>query len=338
MKQQRRIVSAVFWALAFAALILDSKTAAAGAEEAVTLCIRVLLPTLFPFFVVSCMLTGLLGGTQTRLLRPLTRLLRLHDSAQPMLLLGCVGGYPIGAVCIAQGRKNGLSRGDAQRMMAFCSNAGPAFIFGMGSRIFSDTRLCLLTWAIHLLSAVIVGLLTAGRCTSRCLVHGTAPTLSQALRRAMRILCDVCGWVILFRVLIAFLRKHLLYALRVPLQIVLSGALELANGASALHLLSCDGARLTVFCAMLSFGGLCVYMQTRSAAEHVDLGLYLPGKLTQCALSILLSCPAQFVISRDARSFPPVTVLLLCGIVCVLYPIFVRISEKNSSKSAPCVV
>ena len=74
------------WGLAAAAgmlvFILDSKTALSGANEGVQLCIRTVIPSLFPFFVLSALMTGALMGTSLRGLRPLCRLMKMPVGAE----------------------------------------------------------------------------------------------------------------------------------------------------------------------------------------------------------------------------------------------------------------
>ena len=53
---QRRRLTGIFSALGFLMLILDSKTAISGAADGVELCLRTVIPALFPFFVVSSVL------------------------------------------------------------------------------------------------------------------------------------------------------------------------------------------------------------------------------------------------------------------------------------------
>ena len=48
---------------------------------------------------------------------------------------------------------------DAQRMLAFCSNAGPSFLIGILSTKFSEGWILWLIWGIHNLSAVAVAMI-----------------------------------------------------------------------------------------------------------------------------------------------------------------------------------
>ena len=89
-------------AIGISLLILDSKTALAGAQSGVELCIRTVIPSLFPFFLFSILLTTSLMGRRIRILRPLCRLCRIPEGAESILIAGCLGGYPVGAQCVSQ--------------------------------------------------------------------------------------------------------------------------------------------------------------------------------------------------------------------------------------------
>ncbi len=328
MKRSISYLTAVLAAAAMAVLILDTKTALYGGAEGVDLCIKTLIPSLFPFFLVSILLTSSLMGQKIPFLVPLAKLLRVPSGAEPLLTVGLLGGYPVGAQSIAQARKNGnLSDSDARRMMAFCSNAGPAFLFGIGSRLFSSVWTCWLLWGIHIVSAWIVGILTpGGRTESIQPRQEPTITLSQALRKALEVMAMVCGWVVIFRVLLAILERWILWMLPAELQILMYGFLEIANGCCALQGLQSEGMRLVLFSGFLGFGGLCVALQTYSvtAGSGVDTSLYLPGKLTQCAFSVLLACGAQPFLSEDARWSPNPWIICICLIVCAGYCLLQR--------------
>ena len=111
----------------------------------------------------------------------------------------------------------------------------------------------------------------------------------------------ICGWVLLMRMTISFLQRWFLWMLPVPVQAILTGTLELANGCLQLESISCEGLRLIVASAFLALGGICVMLQTASVTEGISMALYFPGKLLQCTFSILLACGAQHLLPAPQR-------------------------------------
>lgn len=322
----KRVWTAIFAALGMGIIILDAQTALSGAREGLELCIRTVIPSLFPFFVLSILLTGALAGSKSAFLAPVGRLCGLPRGTEPLLLVGLLGGYPVGAQCIAASFRAGqLSRDDARRMLGFCSNAGPAFIFGMAASLFQRQYVAWILWGIHILSALLVGAILPGK--SRDTIpfsSARVPTLPQALASGIRVMASVCGWVILFRVLIAFMERWFLWLLPKEVQIALIGFLELSNGCCELIQISAERMRFVLCACILSFGGLCVAMQTISVTGDLGTGAYFPGKVMQSLFSFILAAAIQpFLFPAEARvaAWPWLTalfigsILLLCRIL-----------------------
>ncbi len=312
-------------------LILDAKTAFSGASQGLSLCIRTVIPSLFPFFVLSYYLTGLLTGGDYTLLRPFGRLLRIPQGAEGILLLGLLGGYPTGAGLIAQCRESGqLSGSDAKRLLGFCNQPGPAFIFGILSGYFHETGEIWLIWGIVILSALFTALLLPGGSPATL---GSIPrrsvSLRQALHHALKTCAEVCGWVILFRVLICFLERWFLWLLPVPLSVLVSGLTELTNGCSALSQISLPGTRFILCALMLSAGGLCVAMQTVTVSGRLGPGLYFPGKFVQTLLAAAMAGTVQYwLYPTEQQAKIPAGILHLL----LLLPILFMISKKEVEK------
>lgn len=330
---RKQYMPAVFAGIGLLILILDTKTALSGAAEGIDICLKTLIPSLFPFLFLSGFLTSSLQGKTIRILKPIGKLLRIPQGAESIFLIGLLGGYPVGAQCTAQAVKNGsISRENGKRMLAFCSNAGPAFLFGVGSRLFSEIWMCWALWGIHIISALLVGfLIPEGHTKPAKLTAKITPDPSSALRQSLRTMAMVCGWVVLFRVLLAFCQRWFLWLLPVWGQLLFSGLLELANGCCSLAQIEPVGLRFLLCSAFLGFGGLCVTMQTFGVCSDMDCAWYLPGKLLQTVLSSLMAC---MVISRE-MAFPcGVTVAALIG--GILF--FQRRTAKKDSNLGECVV
>ena len=317
-------------------LILDSRTALEGAAQGVSLCIQSVIPALFPFFVLSAMLTGALSGTNNPILRPLGKLCGIPQGAESILLAGLLGGYPVGALGISQAyREKLLSKEDAWRMLGFCSNAGPAFIFGMSGVLFQSKSIPFILWLIHILSALITGAILPCKSNMRIQPSSEKPvTPTQAVGTAMRSAATVCGWVILFRVILRFLDRWFLWLLPNELQILLTGVLELTNGYLDLATLTNEQLRFILACIFLACGGFCVVFQTASILGQagLDLGFYLPGKLLQTAVSAILSYIASLCLFHQDLHFLPCGVI---GVIAAFVVSMILLKNKQISSSIP---
>ena len=259
------------------ALILDGRTAIDGARQGIELCLRTVIPSLFPFFVLSILLTSSLLGSSLTVLRPLGRLFGMPDGAESLLIPAFLGGYPVGAQNVAAAFRSGqLTKPEAERLLSFCSNAGPAFLFGMAAAMFPRRWMAWALWGIHIVGALFAALLIPGEPAS-------------ALNTAITVMATVCGWVVLFRVLLAFLKRWIFWILPAAVQVAVTGILELSNGCCELLAVTDVSARFCICSGILAFGGLCVTMQTVSVTAGLSLKPYFWGKLLQTLFSLALA-------------------------------------------------
>lgn len=307
MKTRQWLLGLVEAALALY-LIFCSRRALEAGRAAVDLCLKTVIPSLFPFFVLSRLLAGSPAAAGLcRFLMPLTeKIFHLPRVAAPALVLGALGGYPTGAqTAAALYRAGRLTASEAERLLSFCSNAGPGFVFGLLGSIFGLRGAALLL-TVHLFSAALVGYFL--RDDSFVPAHSAVSPveksmdLPRALKESLLAMASVCGYVILFGVLsdgLAYLGQGLLPAVALA---ALRGLLELTGGCAALGGLPDSPWALALGGFFLSFGGICVLCQTKSVLATTGLSTlrYLRGKLLQGIFSALLLLPF-------GRLFPPQT-------------------------------
>ncbi len=287
---KKRLWSGAGACLGMLILILDGRTAVEGARAGVELCLKTVIPALFPFFLLSVLLTSSFLGCSFALLRPLGRLFGMPKGGESLLIPAFLGGYPVGAQAVASAVQAGqLSAQAGARLLGFCNNAGPAFLFGIVGPMFPRAWMAWALWGIHIAGALTAALLLPGSDEMVSLSPGKPLSLSAALRAALGVMATVCGWVVLLRVLIAFLSRWMLWLLPTAAQVAVIGLLELSNGCCALLAIEDVPLRFLICSGMLACGGLCVTMQTRSVAQGLSLEYYLPGKLVQTAVSLLLA-------------------------------------------------
>ena len=129
---------------AAAALMACPAQAMEGARSGLALCGEVIVPSLFPFFILASLVVELgLAGQLGRALEPVMGpLFGLNGACASAVALGLIGGYPVGAKTALGLYENGLcTRTEAERLLAFCNNSGPAFVLGVvGAGIFSSAR------------------------------------------------------------------------------------------------------------------------------------------------------------------------------------------------------
>lgn len=272
--------------LAMAALILDSRCAVRSAGYTLTLCGQVLIPSLFPLLVVSGMLVPSLKGIR---LPFLSRLLGLPMGSEGFFLLGCAGGFPVGAAAISQAAGEGaLTRRDAERMLGLCSFCGPAFLFGVLPRILTMEETAVLL-ILQLETGLLLAAFWPGHCGGGIATSSGSISLPEAVRRGISSMLSVCAWVVLAGVAAGFLQRWLFPLLPGGLSLVLTGLLELTNG---IFSLPTDAPALTFLLSavFVCFGGISVLLQIAGLAGSA--GLKMGPCITQKALHGLLGAVA----------------------------------------------
>jgi len=336
LKKHNRRITAILSIVIFLLLLIDAKTVIQGAKEGVELCVKSVIPSLFPFIVASYYLNTNMMGMNLKLFSPIGMLLKLPRGYESILIPAYLGGYPVGAQCVNEAYVNGaISKQEARRLMGFCSNAGPAFIFGFGSLLFSQHSRLLILWVIHILSSVLVSFTIPVKPQEAKLPTPKESTLPDALTKGIRSMASVCGWVVLFRSVIAWTEQLLSLGTSSSLSIALAGFLELTNGCVSLLQTDNESIRFLLFSLFISFGGLCVYMQTVSAAKNAGAGYYFPGKILQSSIAYFLTVIAEAVIYSDSFR---VTVSPMISAVFLLLGLTSFFFIKNSSNREKNVV
>lgn len=330
MKNNKHLLFGIGAACCMVILVLDPDTVMAGTKAAVDSCIRLVVPSLFPFIFLAGVLSGSFMGQRIRLLSPVASMCGVPDGGESLLIVALLGGYPVGAQAVTQAWKSGsISTAAAKRMLGFCSNAGPSFIFGLIGTMFANPAAPWLLWLIHVGSALLVGTILPGKNVEPCVMERkTDFSVPQALLTSLRTMAVICGWVILSRIVLQVADKWFLGAFAAPVQVLLIAALELTNGCLALPAIELEAMRFILTSLILPLGGLCVLMQTVSVTTDLGIGRYITGKVLQTAISFAVSVPVAMVVYQNPL-YP-----LLCvsfAIAVLLLTVIVTRKQKKCS-------
>lgn len=339
----------LFFLLALGALMLFYGNAAVtGAAKGLALCGATVIPSLFPFFVLSGTLIGMGAGENLtgKLAKPLRRWFSIAPEGGMALVMGLLGGYPLGvraAVNLYEEKR--ISKTDAQRLLRFCNNTGPSFFVGaVGLGLFGSVKAGLLLYAIHAVSAILTGMFL--NCLRRQSYSpytvqpvAEAPrqfsaVFSQSVLSACQSMLSISGFVVFFGALLSVLRQFL------PLDgsagAALTGFLEMTSGVMALE----DLNRITAFClaeTIVSWGGLCVHCQALALQSGAGLTVrgYLAAKLLHGVLAGLIALPvAAALFGRDEirGNLQPIFWLIPAVFLIFLW-FFGKIAKKRGSIS-----
>ena len=343
---------------AMAALIRFPQESVRAATDGLSLSFNVIIPSLFPFFVLSTLMVRL-GLTQYfgRALEPVMRpLFRVGGACSSAFVLGFVGGYPVGAKTAVALYENGqISRVEAERLLAFSNNSGPAFILGVvGVGIFASSRVGLMLYAVHAIASILVGILF--RNWGRNTVDGEkkrpreqfevvrfTSAFVTSVSSAFTAVLSICGFVIFFTV---FIRLLFLGGI-IPLLAdglgtalagigldamwasrLLIGVIELSSGVWSLRDVAGQlSSAIAMAAFMLGWAGLSVHCQVLSfiGGSGLSVRSYIFGKMLHGSISAALI----FLLTRLIPLHTTVAATLaegVYGIAATDFPTSIRIS------------
>lgn len=208
-------------------LLLYSDSAKTGVSEGVLRCVEVLIPSLFPFMVLSsfCVKSGLSAAIGRVAAPAMKFLFHLPGSSAATIVMGMIGGYPVGAQGIrALLDEKSITPNQARQMLWFCVGAGPAFtISAVGEGMFGDRTIGLLLYlaqvATSLTMGIAVGWLQKKKENRAAFHHPSSPSAAESVKTpvanalvdsvsgVMAALIQMCAFVILFSALLSLLER-----------------------------------------------------------------------------------------------------------------------------------
>ena len=287
----------------FALFLFSSGSAREGAAEGLRLWGGILVPSLLPYFAAAGLLTrlGAIDALARRLAPLAGRLFGVSGAGAAVFLLGLSGGYPLGAASVAAlWRSGSIDREEAEHLLMFCDNSGPAFAVGaLGAGIFQSAGWGLALWGAHALSAALVGVFfrrkyrgaSAAPLPKPPMDFGTA--LGASVSAAAQTLLQIGAYVVFFSALLTSLAAlgfpdalagELAFRTGASLSFfraLFTGMLELSSGIGAMAGLPLTPESLALGAFLLSAGGLCVHWQAGAAAPGLNMRKRLGGKLLQ---------------------------------------------------------
>ena len=255
-------------------LLLYPRFAAEGARYGLLLWYTSVVPSLFPFMVLSSLIVS--SGGVSLLMKPVRAFLGpwlpLSENGCYTLISGLLCGCPMGAkTCGDFVREGKLSVQEGRFLMAICNHPSPMFLLGFvcplfeagmhPSRLLLSIYLPLLPLAALAKRIYFPGLPSPASSGSRPQTQ-PAPALDTAILAAAEILCRIGGYLMLFSIVIVFLRRA--PWLPASLRLFLMGAMELTTGVREVSASLPFPDSGTAAAAILAFGGICGIFQTRA--------------------------------------------------------------------------
>ncbi len=278
-------------------LLIYPSNASEGVKHGLRICATVIIPSLFPFTVVSLILFDVdLSVIANKRLNKICKVLfGLNVSQVYIFILSLLGGFPVGAKLIDSSyRKNMLSKKNAELMLGYCVNSGPAFIvLVVGSALWGNKKLGMLLLFASVLASLLIAAALAKSMddisANESIIKKQEPfsdLFVRATYNATDSIFRVCGSVVIFSTIISLIEPLLTNCIFGD---KILSILEITNGI----IISKDNIYMTAF--IIGFGGISVHFQVISVCTSIKIKYYkffifriLHGVLTTILLSILL--------------------------------------------------
>ena len=280
-----------------------------GIKKGMDYSVRIIIPSLFPYMVLSSFMIR--SGADEFIgfaARPLTRLLGLPDCAASAVILGLVGGFPVGAKCtsILYHRKK-INSEQAQRMMCFCICPGPAFLItALGNIMLGNNMSGVILYASQIISSLLIGIILglSARINKRCTVyHQTGnvkkaepviPCLIGSASDGAESIIGMTALILVFSMFSDLISAAAGYLsgssaqsgifLRRELSVIIPVIMEVTGGCQAVKDASMP---LWAFSLCVGFGGMCVHFQIFSLVRDIPVSIkkYLAFRILNSVLS-----------------------------------------------------
>ena len=314
-KLRRMVIPGLFVLFAIC-LVLFSSTNLSAAQNGLTLWATSVIPSLFPFFVATELLSytnivSILGKCFNKLMKPLFNVCGEGSFA---FLMGIISGYPVGAkIACNLHQSNICSKEECERLLAFTNNSGPLFIIGtVGVKMYGSSLIGFLLLITHILACISVGICfrfwKASSSTaylggnnsqkaisnSRVGLSNLGEVISKSITNSISTILNIGGFIVIFSVIISIL-KHSNFILlleptfeflHIPTEIAESfilGIVEITNGISAISAIPLKKISINIVLTafLLGCGGISILLQVWSIVSKTDLSIkpYVLGKI-----------------------------------------------------------
>ncbi len=291
----------------FLALLLrNSEIAVRYISDGLSLCAKTLIPSLFPFLVISELLVsgGAIRPLENLLARPFRSFLGISGESGCALLLGFLCGFPLGTKTAASLYRQGrISLEELQHLIIFCNVPSLAFlVFAVGDSLLGSRSLGVELYVITLLSSLLIGVLSnrlfqkstprsAPPCSSSVSEPRSPLTVfTEAVGNSATAMIRICAFVLFFSALVGVLERILTpVSLSQETTALIFGIFELTGGVA--RAAACAPVVAPYLCAALAgWSGLSVHFQIMSLCDGIPLSFssYFLAKLGHGALNVLL--------------------------------------------------
>lgn len=338
-------------------LLRFPETAGQGISDGIDICLGTLIPSLYPFMIVSSLIINLnlFSFFEKCFSKAAEFIFGLPGKCLGVILMSLIGGFPIGGKMTKDLYEKGeISSCQGQRLLMFCVNPGPAFaISSVGFYMLGSKKIGLIIYLSLIVSSLIVGILT------RFIVddedsyftekfpessHRFSDSFVKSVSGGSSSMLSVCAWVISFSCINRLIE---ITPLSNSFKFFSYCILEVTNGC----LVSSGNLPIPIIAGIIGFGGFCTHFQIMSAINTLKLKYkyFFASRIFCGALAVIICNFALklFPVSYDVFSLGTlpqkvstgesaavsIGMLTLCGIFLIGDSFYIKIKKKTKQQT-----
>lgn len=307
-------------------ILLFTDRMISAAYNTLMLWFNTVIPSLFPFMVISSWLDFNVHTHKTIADKITLKLFGVPSTLIPVFIIGTISGYPTGARLISELYTNKrISKDTAEHLLAFCNNAGTVFIVSaVASSMLNDRFAGVFFVTITAFSAMITGIVYnlifpavdySYYSTSASLVNQASTSIGEAIMSAVKAILTVGGCMVFFSVITEAVTGLIPDISSLHYGIV-SGIFEFTRGISLIAVVNCNKQfSYAIIAGLLSWGGLSVHLQTAAviSSDKINILKYLICKAFSSFVSFLTAINAynffytktsSIAVFNEIKSYP----------------------------------
>ena len=272
-------------------IIIHPEAATKGIKSGISLLLTIIIPSLFPFLVLSSFISS---SEAFRRLSSVfrvftTKFFKINKNGFIPVFMGLIGGYPIGAKVTADLYKsNNLTKNEAERLMLFTVNSGPAFaLTAVGANMLGSTLSGAILYTSTILTSLTIGFLCRFLSDKkepepeRIITHEKSESnFINSVASGADAIINISAWVLTFACLSEIIFT---FNLGEKTELFLNAIMEVSNGCRVCSSI----VSLPLISAILGFGGFSVICQVSPylKACNVKLKHFLASRILNASLS-----------------------------------------------------
>ncbi len=285
----------------FITLLLNPDIAIGYARQGLQLCAKTVIPSLFPFMVISGLFVEL--GVADLLSKifalPMRKLFGISGAGSAAPLMGALCGFPVGAATAKRLYDSGkIGKGELVRLLTFSNNPSSGFLISaLGNALWSCPDFGVVLYVIQIFSAILVGVIFRfimpekdnflNEKSSQTEFAGVR-VFQKVISEAAISMLNVCALVLFFASMVgALLSLFESFGSGQVLKTLVYGFFEMTGACGEAAKLLPKESGMIITALICGWSGLSVHFQVIAIChgERISFAPYFAAKLLQGVLS-----------------------------------------------------